>query len=67
MIKVDMWHKNKLENIDGFNIIFNDESCFYCGNFYIDGTVVGDFYAETIQELKETLPHLAEKIEASLN
>lgn len=68
MITVDMWHKeDKVENVNGFNIMFNDINCFYSGNFYIDNKIVGDFYAETIQELKETLPHLAEKIEASLN
>lgn len=67
MIKVDMWYKDKVENVNGFNIMFNDINCFYSGNFYIDNKIVGDFYAETIQDLKEKVPHLAEKIEASLN
>lgn len=67
MIKVDMWYKDKVENVNGFYVMFNDISCVYWGNLYINDKIVGDFYAGTIQELKETLPHLAGKIEKSLN
>lgn len=49
------------------DIYFNDLGCFYTGNIYIFGEIVGDYYADSIQEITEAFPHLAEAINNALN
>lgn len=67
MINIDMWYEDKKEQATRLDIYFNDLGCFYTGNIYIFGEIVGDYYADSIQEITEAFPHLAEKIEKSLN
>lgn len=67
MIKVDMWYNDKKEQVTGLDIWFNDLGCFYSGNLCIFGKIVGDYYADSVQEIKEAFPHLSDWIEKSLN
>lgn len=67
MIKIDMWYDDKKEQATGLNICFNDLGCFYSGNITIFGKTVGDYYADSVQEIQEAFPHLAQKINDYLN
>lgn len=67
MIKVDMWYNDKKEQVTGLDIWFNDLGCFYSGNLCIFGKIVGDYCADSVQEIKEAFPHLSRWIEKSLN
>lgn len=67
MIKIDMWYDDKPEQVTGLDIFFNDLGGFYSGNLRIFGKIVGDYYANSVQEIKETFPPLTEKIEKCLN
>lgn len=67
MVKIDMWYGDKKEQVTGLDIWFNDLGCFYSGNLCIFGKIVGDYYADSVQEIKESLPHLADKIKSCLN
>lgn len=67
MIKIDMWYDDKPEQVTGLDIFFNDLGGFYFGNLRIFGKIVGDYYANSVQEIKEAFPHLTEKIEKCLN
>lgn len=67
MIKIDMWYGDKKEQATGLDIQFNDLGCFYSGNIRIFGKMVGDYYADSVQEICEAFPHLKEKINACLN
>ena len=61
MIKIDMWYGDKQEQVTSLDIQFNDLLCFYSGNLMIFGKMVGDYYADTVQEIQEAFPHLAQK------
>ena len=67
MIKIDMWYGDEKEQCTRLDIYFNDLGCFYTGNIYIFGEIVGDYYADSIQEITEAFPHLAESINNALN
>ena len=67
MIKIDMWYNDKKEQATGFDIWFNDLGCFYSGNIKIFGKTVGDYYANSVQEIFEAFPHLEKKINDCLN
>lgn len=67
MIKIDMWYEDKKEQATRLDIYFNNLGCFYTGNIYIFGEIVGDYYADSIQEIKEAFPHLAKAIDKALN
>lgn len=67
MIKIDMWYGDEKEQATRLDIYFNDLGCFYTGNIYIFGEIVGDYYADSIQEITEAFPHLAELINNALN
>ena len=62
MIKIDMWYNDKKEQATGLDIWFNDLGCFYSGNITIFNKIVGDYYADSVQEICEAFPHLKEKI-----
>lgn len=62
MIKIDMWYNDKKEQVTGLDIWFNDLGCFYSGNLRIFGKIVGDYYADSVQEICEAFPHLEKKI-----
>ena len=61
MMKIDMWYNDKKEQATGLDI------CFYSGNITIFDKIVGDYYADSVQEICEAFPHLEEKINACLN
>lgn len=67
MIKIDMWYSDKKEQAASLDIYFNDLGAFYTGNIRIFGKLVGDYYADTVQEIQEAFPHLAKKIDECLN
>lgn len=67
MIKIDMWYNDKKEQATGLDIWFNDLGRFYSGNIKIFGDIVGDYYADSVQEICKAFPHLEEKINACLN
>ena len=67
MIKIDMWYNDKKEQATGLDIWLNDFGCFYSGNITIFNKIVGDYYADSVQEICEAFPHLKEKINACLN
>ena len=67
MIKIDMWYGDKKEQATKLDIYFNDLGCFYTGNIYIFGKIVGDYYADNIGKITDTFPHLAESINKALN
>ena len=67
MINIDMWYKHQPEEVTGINWSFSDLDCVYRGNLYKDGKTIGDFTADTMQEVQEAFPHLAEKIDQCLN
>ena len=66
-INIDMWYGDKPEQVTGLDIYFNDLGGFYSGNRRIFGKIVGDYYANTVQEIQEAFPHLAKKIDQCLN
>ena len=66
-INIDMWYGDKPEQVTGLDIYFNDLGGFYSGNLRIFGKIVGDYYADSVQEICEAFPHLKEKINACLN
>ena len=45
MIEIDMWYEDTKEQATGLDIYFNDLGCFYSGNIYIFGKIVGDYFA----------------------
>ena len=67
MVKIDMWYGDKKEQVTGLDICFNDLGCFYSGNLRVFGKIVGDYYADSVQEIKEAFLHLSDQIEKSLN
>ena len=67
MINIDMWYEDKKEQATRLDIYFNDLGYFYTGNIYIFGKMVGDYYADSIQEITEAFPHLSEAINKTLN
>ena len=67
MIKIDMWYEYKPEEVTGINWSFYGYDVVYRGNLYKYGKTIGDFTADTMQEVQEAFPHLAEGIEKALN
>lgn len=67
MISIDMWYKNNPKEITGIDWSFSDLDCVYRGNLYKDGKTIGDFIADTMQEVQEAFPQLSESINKELN
>lgn len=67
MINIDMWHKNNPEEITGIDWSFSDLDCVYRGNLYNGDKMIGDYTADTMQEVQEAFPQLSEAIEKALN
>lgn len=66
-VNIDMWYGDKAEQVTGLDINFNNLGGFYFGNLRIFGKIVGDYYADSVQDIKEAFPHLAKEIENCLN
>ncbi len=66
-INIDMWYGDKPEQVTGLDIYFNDLYGGYSGNLRIFGKIVGDYYADSVQDIEKAFPHLAESIEKCLN
>ena len=64
---IDMWYGDKAEQVTGLDINFNNLGGFYFGNLRIFGKIVGDYCADSVQDIKEAFPHLAKEIENCLN
>ena len=67
MISIDMWYGHKPEEVTGINWSFSDLDCVYRGNLYKNGKTIGDFTADTMPEVQEAFPQLAEAIDNALN
>ena len=67
MIKIDMWYEYNPEEVTGINWSFYGYDVVYRGNLYKNGKTIGDFTADTMQEVQEAFPHLAEGIDKALN
>lgn len=66
-INIDMWYGDMPGQVTGLDIYFNDLYGGYSGNLRIFGKIVGDYYADSVQDIEKAFPHLAEEIEKSLN
>ena len=64
---IDMWYGDRPEQVTGLDIYFNDLGGFYSGNLRIFGKIVGDYYADSVQDIEKAFPHLAKNIENCLN
>ena len=64
---IDMWYGAKPEQVTGLDIYFNELGGFYAGNLRIFGKIVGDYYADSVQDIEKAFPHLAKYIENCLN
>lgn len=51
MIYVDMWHGDRASDADRIDVTFSDAECVYRGNVWINGHIVGDYTANTAQEI----------------
>lgn len=58
MIKIDMWHGDKVSIADKISILFNDLDAMYYGNIYHAGECVGDYIASDAEEVEKTFPQL---------
>ena len=67
MIKIDMWYEYKPEEVTGINCSFYGYDVVYRGNLYKNGKTIGDFTADTMQEVQEAFPQLSESINKALN
>lgn len=56
MIFIDMWYDNAAAEADNVDIFFNDCNLRYEGNIYKDGQAIGDFTADSAQELEKAFP-----------
>lgn len=67
MIKIDMWYEYKPEEVTGINWSFYGYDVVYRGNLYKDEKMIGDYEADTMQEVKKAFPQLEEGIQEALN
>lgn len=67
MINIDMWYEDKPEEVTGIDWSFSDLDCVYRGNLYKNEKMIGDYVANTMQEVQKAFPHLAERIDKALN
>lgn len=67
MIKIDMWYEYKPEEVTGINWSFYGYDVVYRGNLHKNGKTIGDFTADTMQEVQEAFPQLSESINKALN
>ena len=67
MISIDMWYEDKPEEVTGIDWSFSDLDCVYRGNLYKNEKMIGDYEAETMQEVQKAFPHLAKRIDKALN
>ena len=67
MINIDMWYEYKMEEVTGINWSFYGYDVVYRGNLYKNGKTIGDFTADTMQEVQEAFPQLSESINKALN
>ena len=58
MIYVDMWHGDRASDADRIDVTFSDADCVYRGNIWINGRIVGDYTANTAQEIERRFPQL---------
>lgn len=56
MIIIDMWYDNAAAEADNVDTFFNNYTCKYEGNIYKDGQAIGDFIADSTQELEKVFP-----------
>ena len=55
---LDMWHGDKLDDVDHLDVYWSDLDCVYRGNIYIGRKMVGDYEAKTVKEIERTFPKL---------
>ena len=58
-MNIDFWYGNKPEEADKLDVFWNDLECYYSGNIYKDGKMIGDYTCSDISDLIEKhFPHL---------
>lgn len=67
MIDIDMWYGDKSEEVTGINWSFYGYDAIYRGNLYKGDKMIGDYTADTMQEVQEAFPQLSEAIDKALN
>ena len=58
-MNLDLWYQNKPEDITRITIFFNDIDAKYWGNCYIGEKIVGDYTADSFEDVEKTFPHLS--------
>lgn len=61
MIKIDMWYNDNYEKATKVDCFFNDLECNYSGNIYINDKYVGDYIADSLQEVENKFNFLTKK------
>lgn len=57
-MKIDMWYNNNIAEVTKLDVFFSDMDCVYRGNIYIGEKCVGDYEADTLQEIEKKFPQL---------
>ena len=58
MINIDMWYKNKIEEVTKIDISFYGNSGEYRGNIYMNDKIVGDYSTKEYKALENTFKQL---------
>jgi hypothetical protein len=58
MIKLDMWYDDKPKQATKVDIFFNSSYSQYSGNIYKNEKFIGDYVADTVQDIQKKFKHL---------
>lgn len=61
MVVVDMWYGDLASDAEKINIIFYPNECIYRGNIWVNGRIVGDYWATSSTALEKRFPQLVFK------
>lgn len=62
-MKIDLWYGNKVKEVDRIDITFYPADSTYRGNMYIKDKCIGDYIANSSQELEKKFSQLTFKWE----
>lgn len=57
-IKIDMYHGNKPSEADRVTTFWSDGRFTYWGWIFKNGEIIGDFNADSLQDVEKTFNHL---------
>jgi len=58
MIDIDLYYNDQKEAADKVTTFWSDTRCCYWGYIYRNKKIIGDFNANTIQEVQKAFSHL---------